>query len=163
MSTAPNFNLDRVGGAKVTSPLPVSISSGGGGAATIADGADVTQGALADAAVTTDANGTLSGKLRGLVKILADIWDLVNHRIKVDGSGVTQPVSGTFWQATQSVSATSLPLPANAAQETGGNLAYLALLQQRVAYSQMAQFAAAQQPGAGFVPTPEIPAFLGSY
>jgi hypothetical protein len=38
----------------------------------------------------------------------------------------TQPVSGTFWQATQPVSAASLPLPANAAQETGGNLATIA-------------------------------------
>ena len=35
-------------------------------------------------------------------------------------------VTGTFFQATQPVSATSLPLPANAAQETGGNLATLA-------------------------------------
>jgi hypothetical protein len=35
------------------------------------------------------------------------------------------PVSGTFWQATQPVSAASLPLPSNAAQETGGNLATL--------------------------------------
>ena len=41
---------------------------GGGGAVTIADGADVAQGALADAAVVTDAAGTISGKLRGLVK-----------------------------------------------------------------------------------------------
>lgn len=32
-------------------------------------------------------------------------------------------VSGTFFQATQPVSAVALPLPANAAQETGGNLA----------------------------------------
>ena len=32
-------------------------------------------------------------------------------------------VTGTFFQATQPVSATSLPLPTNAAQETGGNLA----------------------------------------
>lgn len=38
----------------------------------------------------------------------------------------TQPVSGTFWQSTQPVSATALPLPSNAAQETGGNLATLA-------------------------------------
>jgi hypothetical protein len=45
---------------------------------------------------------------------------------KVDGSGVTQPVSGVFWQATQPISATSLPLPTNAAQETGGNLATIA-------------------------------------
>lgn len=35
----------------------------------------------------------------------------------------TQPVSGTFFQATQPVSNASLPLPSNAAQETGGNLA----------------------------------------
>jgi hypothetical protein len=34
---------------------------------------------------------------------------------KVDGSSVTQPVSGTFWQATQPVSVTSLPLPTGAA------------------------------------------------
>lgn len=41
----------------------------------------------------------------------------------VDGSAHTQPVSGTFFQATQPVSAAALPLPANAAQETGGHLA----------------------------------------
>lgn len=34
---------------------------------------------------------------------------------KVDGSAVTQPVSGTFFQATQPVSAVSLPLPTGAA------------------------------------------------
>ena len=38
--------------------------------------------------------------------------------VKVDGSAVTQPVSGTFFQATQPVSATSLPLPTGAATET---------------------------------------------
>lgn len=35
-------------------------------------------------------------------------------------------VTGTFWQSTQPVSAISLPLPLNAAEETGGNLATLA-------------------------------------
>lgn len=35
--------------------------------------------------------------------------------VKVDGSAVTQPVSGTFFQATQPVSASSLPLPTGAA------------------------------------------------
>lgn len=34
------------------------------------------------------------------------IPSLVSGRIPVDGSGVTQPVSGTFWQATQPVSGT---------------------------------------------------------
>lgn len=35
--------------------------------------------------------------------------------VKVDGSAVTQPVSGTFFQATQPVSAAALPLPTGAA------------------------------------------------
>ena len=37
---------------------------------------------------------------------------------KMDGSAVTQPVSGTFWPATQPISAASLPLPADAATQT---------------------------------------------
>lgn len=37
------------------------------------------------------------------------------------------PVTGTFFQATQPVSAVALPLAANAAQETGGNLATLSV------------------------------------
>lgn len=43
---------------------------------------------------------------------------LVGGRVPVDGSGVTQPVSGTFFQATQPVSVASLPLPSGAATET---------------------------------------------
>ncbi len=49
-------------------PLPVT---GGGGAAlpvSVADGDDVAEGATTDAAVVTDTTGTVSGKLRGLVK-----------------------------------------------------------------------------------------------
>lgn len=37
-----------------------------------------------------------------------------------------QAVTGTFWQATQPISAAALPLPSNAAAETGGNLATIA-------------------------------------
>ncbi len=84
-------------------PLPVTTVGGGGGAVTIADGADVAQGALADAAVTGDSAGTISAKLRGLLKILTAVWDSVNGRLKVDGSAVTQPVSGTV-AATQGTS-----------------------------------------------------------
>ena len=39
--------------------------------------------------------------------------------VKVDGSGVTQPVSGTFWQVTQPVSLASLPALANGANTIG--------------------------------------------
>lgn len=53
----------------------VSVATGQGAGATI--------GAVADAAVVTDANGTISGKLRGIIKLLVD-----KITIKVDG--VTQ-------------------------------------------------------------------------
>lgn len=125
------LTVDAAGNLAVTG----SGGGGGGGAVTVADGADVAEGATADAAVTSDTAGTLSAKLRGLVKILASVWDSVNGRLKVDGSAVTQPVSGTFWQstqpvsvsgsvavgnfpATQPVSAAALPLPTGAATET---------------------------------------------
>lgn len=71
------------------------IASAGGSAVSIADGSNVVEGALADAAVVTDTSGTLSGKLRGLVKMFASVWDSANGRLKVDGSAVTQPVQGS--------------------------------------------------------------------
>jgi hypothetical protein len=61
------------------SPVPVSVSG------------------VATAANQTTGNSSLSsidGKLPALV----------SSRLPVDGSGVTQPVSGTFWQATQPIS-----------------------------------------------------------
>ena len=92
--------------------IPGTGGGGGGGAVTIADGADVAEGTTTDAAKTdVTLAGTVLSFLKGAVKILADVWDSVNHRLKVDGSGVTQPIS-----------AASLPLPTNAARETGGNL-----------------------------------------
>ena len=62
----------QVGGSDVSVLNPFPTSGSGGGAATIADGADVAQGALADAAVLSDASGSLSAKLRGLVKWAAE-------------------------------------------------------------------------------------------
>lgn len=124
-----------ISGAVSVSNLPASQP------VTVVDGGNATQGAIADAAVVSDVVGTLSAKLRGLVKILASVWDSVNGRLKVDGSGVTQPVSGTVSisggvaivgavtivdSVALAVSATSLPLPTGAALETGGNLATLA-------------------------------------
>lgn len=49
-------------------PPENASSGGGGGAATVADGADVTQGAIADASSTT---GTISAKLRAIATSLA--------------------------------------------------------------------------------------------
>jgi hypothetical protein len=98
----------------------VTANAGTGTFATsTADGANAALGTTTDPAVASDANGTLSGKLRGLVKILADVWDSTNHRLKVDGSAVTQPVS-----------AASLPLPtgaATAANQTTSNTSLASL------------------------------------
>jgi len=59
------WNTGTLSWDKMTQP---GGGGGGGGAVTIADGADIVEGTLADAAVITDAAGTVSGKLRGLVK-----------------------------------------------------------------------------------------------
>lgn len=78
---------------------PVSITSGFPVTqpVSVADGSDVVEGSTADAAIITDAAGTVSGKLRGFIKILADVWDPINHWIKisVSSSSIIQPVSIT--------------------------------------------------------------------
>jgi hypothetical protein len=62
--------------------LNVTGGGGGGGAVTISDGADVTEGSTSDVAITSDVGGTVSGKLRGLVKMIASVWDSVNGVLK---------------------------------------------------------------------------------
>jgi hypothetical protein len=83
--------------------LCVNVKAGGsgGGAVTVADGADVTQGAIADAAVTGDNSGTVSAKLRGISKILADVWDSANHWFKVSIQNTTLAVTQSgSWSVT---------------------------------------------------------------
>lgn len=74
-------------------PMTPGSGGGGGGASTIADGADATQGLIADVAVVGDVAGTLSAKLRGLSKILNDVWDSVNHWFKVSIQNATLAVT----------------------------------------------------------------------
>ncbi len=113
----------------VSLPLPNGAASSAAqttGNASLAN-IDIDLGAQADAAATSD-TGTFSvlafikRGLQNWTTLLARIPALVSGRVPVDGSGVTQPVSGAFYQATQPVSLSSLPLPAGAATETG-NLA----------------------------------------
>lgn len=124
-------------------PLPIQVGNG----------ANVVEGLTTDTAVVTDANGTISGKLRGLVKIFADVWDSVNHAFgvkqigtwtvqpgntanttawKVDGSAVTQPVQGAGTAGTPDTHVVSIqgvasgtPTPTSAAsgQFVDGSLA----------------------------------------
>lgn len=58
--------------------------SGGGGAVTIADGADVAEGSTTNIAVYGDNPGTVSAKLRGINAILFDVWDDTANSLRVD-------------------------------------------------------------------------------
>lgn len=58
--------------------LNVNVTAGSGGAVTIADGADVTEGAIADAIVAAGAAGTLSAKLRRVTQGLEDLKTLIS-------------------------------------------------------------------------------------
>jgi hypothetical protein len=102
---------------------------GGGGAVTVANGADTAEGSTTDVAVTSDANGTISGKLRGLVKILADVWDSVGHTLKISAAALPLPTGAatSAGQATGNSSLASMVTNTTGlAQESGGNLATVA-------------------------------------
>ena len=99
----------------VNSALRVNVvagAAGGGGAVTVVDGGSVAEGATTDAAITTNTTGTISGKLRGLVAILADIWDSVNHRIAVALPAATVT---TLTPPTAAAIGAAAPVPPSAA------------------------------------------------
>ncbi len=76
-------SVDLAGNLRITGLF--AVESGGHLAAL-----DTNQGATADAAVTGDVSGSVAAKLRGLSKILNDVWDTGNHQLKVTtGSGGT--------------------------------------------------------------------------
>ena len=77
VTVAGDVNLDQYGGAPVGPGNPMDS------ALVTTEGAGQTIGALGDAAVVANAAGSLSGKLRGLVAILADVWDNVAHLLAV--------------------------------------------------------------------------------
>ena len=95
---APALGLVDAAGVPIsaTNPLSVSLVAGGGGTAvSIADGADVALGSLTDSSSALTVNGLLKA-----IKALL---------------GAPLAVTGSFYQATQPVSAAALPLPSGAA------------------------------------------------
>jgi hypothetical protein len=70
-------------------------SGGGGGAATIADGADVAEGATTDAAVAAGAAGTISAKLRRLTTDTAPATAIANGRKTVTAAGTAEALGST--------------------------------------------------------------------
>jgi hypothetical protein len=126
-------------------PLPTTGSGGGGGTVSQGSAASGPSGgwyvALSD---LTNVIGTLSHPIRtdpanittpllpsnaaqetgGNLATLAAA--ITGGKYQVHITDASLAVTGTFWQTTQPVSLASAPLPTNAAQETGGNLATLA-------------------------------------
>jgi hypothetical protein len=86
----------------------IKAGAGSGGTASSVGAALPGQGTLALGSVTTAAPSYTTATANALS--LTTVGNL-----RVDGSSVTQPVSGTFWQATQPISAAALPLPSGAA------------------------------------------------
>lgn len=99
----------------------VVAGGGGGGAATIADGADITQGALADAAVIGDTSGSVSGKLRGINKILNSVWSSGNSWLQVSIQNATLAVTQSGAWLSAGVGRTTLPTSGS----SGGSISQL--------------------------------------
>lgn len=81
------------------------------GPVSIADGADVAEGATTNAAVVTDTTGTVSGKLRGLVKWA---FERMPTSLGQKTMAASFPVVVASDQSTIPISAASLPLPTGA-------------------------------------------------
>ena len=126
--------------------LNVAITSGGG-----TDPSAGTPGAALPASATYIGVNDGSGNLIGLKAVAG--------ALKVDGSAVTQPVSGTFWQATQPVSAASLPLPAGAATAANQSTANTALaaIQASVGGTLIVNGSGVTQPVSGSVSVSNFP------
>ena len=127
---APALGLVDAAGVPISAsnPLSVSLVAGGGGTAvSIADGADVALGSLADSSSALTVNGLLKA-----------IKALLGAPLAVTGSfyQATQPVSiatpvavtGTFWQATQPVSGSVSVSNFPATQPVSGTVSVSGLL-----------------------------------
>ena len=89
-------------------------------------------GATTDGAVTTDANGTHSGKLRGLIKILASVWDSANGLLKVSGTvqpGNTQ--NTTAWYMEQQFTGTNITTNTTTTLKSGSGVAHTIVINAR--------------------------------
>lgn len=90
----------------------ITSGGGGGGAVTIADGADVAQGAVADAAATAGGTGTLSAKLR----LATTQLDTINTTLGTNGVLVksSSAAAAATTAASSTAAANNLVLKASA-------------------------------------------------
>jgi hypothetical protein len=124
-ATAANQSTEITSLASIDTKIPASPSTTGKqdtGNTSLA-AIDTNAGATTDSAVTGDNSGTISAKLRGLSKMLADMWDSGNHWLKVSIQNATLAVtqSGT-WNITNVSGTVSLPtLAATSTKQSDGS------------------------------------------
>lgn len=70
-------DLVDIGGGVTVFQLKTGMSGAGGGPVTVADGADVAEGAIADAMAAVGGIGTLSAKLRRITQGLEDLKTMI--------------------------------------------------------------------------------------
>jgi len=111
----------------------VAVSSDSTIGSTIADGADVTQGALADVAVEGDVAGSLSAKLRGISKMLKAGQDYEMNMFVDTGAGNVTIIEVSYFNIVDHTFATSdYFLPSGAAHVVVGPLILLGQAGQKV-------------------------------
>lgn len=76
-------------------PLPTTGGAGGGGAVTVADGADVAQGAIADAAYTGVGSTTVIGALKGIYAGIIGPIPTQAPTVDIGAVGISQTTPGT--------------------------------------------------------------------
>lgn len=90
-----------------SNPIRTEPTGGTTQPASIADGADAALGTTTDAAVQTDSAGTISGKLRGLIKFLADI-------LKIQGAAAADAAPAGNPLRSGALGRTTTPTPVTA-------------------------------------------------
>ena len=109
-----NVEIDDVGGEKALKVSVIASVGGGGGGTAATDSAAFTAGASQGTPMMGARDDTSSDTLaEGEMGIVRMTTDRAIHTAVQN----TVAVSGTFWQATQPISASSLPLPTGAATE----------------------------------------------
>lgn len=90
---------------KAASDGTLATSGSGGGPATVADGADVAQGAVADAAATPGGAGTISAKLRLATDLLSQLLTQLGVGFNILNGSLTDTDDGTLAGGQSSVAA----------------------------------------------------------
>lgn len=117
-TSPPTLSTTNVGFVQCDSSGRVLTASSGGGAVTIADGADVAEGATTDAASVAGGIGTVSAKLRLMTTQLGTINTTLGSPLQAGGTVVVTGVATAANQTTMATNQTVVQTPVAPATAT---------------------------------------------